>query len=100
MHQAFVTIILGIIGTWIAQWLAGVNAKVEQTIKAATDNGENPDTWDIFMAWATNFSNGDVLAIVEILLICYVYARVRDIERAMPVTPLTAKPVVQRIFGF
>lgn len=87
MHQAIVTIIFGVLGTWLAQWLTAIHARAQETNK------------DGLTAWLTNFSNGDVLALIEILLICYIYGRVRDIQRAMPVSA-EPKPLVPRIFGF
>ena len=57
MHQAIVTIILGALGTWLAQWLIDIH-------KTATRN--DPDG---LTAWLTNFSNGDVLAFIQILLL-------------------------------
>ena len=87
MHQAVVTIILGVLGTMLAQWLTAVHAEAQE----ANANG--------LTAWLTNFSNGDVLALIEILLICYIYGRVRDIQRAMPVST-EHKQLVPRIFGF
>ena len=87
MHQAIVTIVLGVLGTLLAQWLTAIHAQAEK----ADANG--------LTAWLTNFSNGDVLALIEILLICYIYGRVRDIQRAMPVST-EPRQLVPRIFGF
>ena len=87
MHQAIVTIIFGVLGTMLAQWLTAIHAQASKT----DENG--------LTAWLTNFSNGDVLALIEILLICYIYGRVRDIQRAMTAST-EPKQLVPRIFGF
>lgn len=87
MRQAIVTLIFGVVGALIAQQLNEINAGLRQR--------EQTDT---LMYWITDFSNGDVLAIIEILLICYLYARVREVQRLMPPPPSSG--TMPRIFGF
>lgn len=84
MRQMITTLVLGVVGAWIAQWLT--------EIQEAAQKGT-------FLKWITNFSNGDVLALIQILLICYVYAKVREIQKTMP-PPNHPRPFASRIFGF
>lgn len=84
MRQAITTLILGVIATLLAQ----------QLIEAHDEASKGT-----FLKWITDFSNGDVLALVQILLICYVYAKVREIQRTMP-PPNHPRPFASRIFGF
>ena len=84
MRQGIVTVILGVIGTLIAQRLSEIHASAQ--------NGS-------LMPWLTDFSNGDVLAMVEILLICYLYARIREVQKAVPQIA-NSRGGVLRIFGF
>ncbi len=83
MRQGIVTLILGIVGTLLAQMLNTIHDGAQ----------ENTLTY-----WLTDFSNGDVLAMVEILLICYIYARIREIKKALPQVSDSAR--IPRIFGF
>ena len=86
MRQAIITIIFGAIGTWFAQWLSEIHRQAQEI---ADKTGEYS-----FTAWAADFSNGDVLGLIQILLICYLYARVREIQRAVPELPTSSKPLV------
>lgn len=88
MRQAVVTVILGIVGSLFARELTEINARLEaQNLQRS------------FLYWLTEFSNGDLLGILQILLICYIYARVREIQKVLPKKPPTSAGI-PRIFGF
>ena len=84
MRQGIVTLTFGMLGTAIAQWLSDISR--------AADDGT-------FMEWLTNFSNGDVLAVIQILLICYVYSCVQEVKKALPQETKSSSGML-RIFGF
>lgn len=88
MRQAIVTVILGIIGSLLARQLIEIN-----------NNLKARGLEDSFLFWLTAFSNGDVLGVLQILLICYIYARVREIQKVLPQKPPTSAGI-PRIFGF
>ena len=88
MRQVIVTVILGVIGSLFARQLTTIHADLERQGLEGS-----------FYHWLTDFSNGDILAMLEILLICYIYARVREIQKVMPRQPPTSSGI-PRIFGF
>ena len=88
MRQVLVTVILGIVGSLFAQELLAINARLAA-------QGLQRSFW----YWATEFSNGDLLGVLQILLMCYVYARVREIQKVLPQKPPTSAGI-PRIFGF
>ena len=78
MGQAIVTIIFGLIGTLLAQWLTEIHRKAQAAAEAAQRAGQEPD---FMLVWLTDVSNGDVLAMIQIVLIFYLYGRIRAVQR-------------------
>ena len=73
-----VTIIFGLIGTLLAQWLTEVHRNAQAAAEAAELAGQKPD---FMLIWLTDVSNGDVLAMIQIVLIFYLYGRIRAVQR-------------------
>lgn len=80
MWQAIVTIVFGVIGTLLAQRLTEIHRNAEQAAQLAVEAGEAPD---FMLLWLTDVSNGDILAMIQILLVFYLYGRIREVHRQL-----------------
>ena len=92
MNQAIVAIVFGLIGTLLAQWLTEIHSKASAAVQAAREAGETPDFSLVQLEWMSDVSNGDVLALIQILLIVYLYGRLREVQRQIAgLTPKKAE---------
>ena len=70
MRQAIVTAVVGGVIAAFANWLDAKTMRV----------------------WLSDFSNGDVLAVIQIMLVCYLYYEVRLLQKLVSTHGVASRP--------